>query len=61
MFNKKSNKMREIVERRLYLINSQLEMIIKPDIVYNTLTAQKVLLTEILYDFDRINNRKYYC
>lgn len=58
MFKTKSKKMREVVERQLYLINAQLNNreVDQKSIIDQTLIAQKVTLEEILRYFDRIES-----
>lgn len=58
MFKTKAKKMREVVERQLYMINAQLNNreINQKSIVDQTLIAQKVTVEEILRYFDRIES-----
>jgi len=58
MFKTKSKKMREVVERQLYLINTQLNNreVDQKSIIDQTLIAQKVTVEEILRYFDRIES-----
>lgn len=58
MFKTKSKKMREVVERQLYLINTQLNNreVDQKNIIDQTLIAQKVTVEEILRYFDRIES-----
>ena len=58
MFKTKSKKMREVVERQLYLINTQLNNreVDQKSIIDLTLIAQKVTVEEILRYFDRIES-----
>ncbi len=55
-----SNKMREVVERNLYLVNSQLDIIDgvgnQMDVVYQCLIAQKIILEQTLQSFDKIES-----
>jgi len=50
--------MREVVERQLYLINTQLNNreVDQKNIIDQTLIAQKVTVEEILRYFDRIES-----
>ena len=58
MFKTKSKKMREVVERQLYLINTQLNNreVDQKSIIDQTLIAQKVTVEEILRSFDKIES-----
>ena len=58
MFKTKSKKMREVVERQLYFINTQLNNgeVDQKSIVDQTLIAQKVTVEEILRSFDKIES-----
>ena len=60
MFKTKSKKMREVVERQLYLIEFQLKIfndkLDQTGVVYQTLIAQKVTVEEILRSFDKIES-----
>lgn len=62
MFKTKSKKMREVVERQLYLIEAQAQLKFFSDgadqtsVRYQTLIAQKVVLEEILRSFDKIGS-----
>ena len=58
MFKTKSKKMREVVERQLYLINTKLNNreVDQKSIIDQTLIAQKVTVEEILRYFDRIES-----
>lgn len=60
MFKTKSKKMREVVERQLWLIDSQLKKyndeLDHTGVVYQTRIAQKVTVEEILRAFDNIES-----
>lgn len=62
MFKTKSKKMREIVERELYLIESRLNIVSMEsdydymDMVCQCLIAQKVILEQTLESFDKIES-----
>ena len=59
MLKTKSNKMREIVERNLNEVNSQLDIIDgvgNQMVVYQCLIAQKIILEQTLQSFDEIES-----
>ena len=60
MFKTKAKKMREVVERQWWLIETQLkkfnDKLDRTGVVYLTLIAQKVTVNEILRSFDKIES-----